>query len=359
MSAPPALQSGVPTIELDGRPSALLETSLLSLVVEDGVDGLATCEATFQSVGVAPGGGVGFPLFDPDVVDFGADIVITAGAADAHGTLFRGRVVGMLAAFPADGTAELTLLADDGLVDLRTTRRTRVFENVSDAQIAASVAAEHGLAADVAGGGPVHAVVTQLDQSDLAFMRERARGCGAELWLDGRTLHLAGRAERRTRPVPFSHRQNLREAQLRADLAGQRTAVAVSGWDPGTKAAIDVAAGPTAMAGERRVAAAAGFEILERAFGERVERVLHAFPLAVDEAQGLADARFRRQARRFVTGEVLVDGDARVRVGATVDLLGLGARLTGTYDVVAVRHLFDLVIGFRTVASVERAEVGT
>ena len=38
--------------------------------------------------------------------------------------------------------------------------------------------------------GPRYDVVQQLNQSDLAFLRERARLVQAELWCDGRTLHL-------------------------------------------------------------------------------------------------------------------------------------------------------------------------
>lgn len=356
MTATPAFYPGLPTVDVSGRRSAVLETSMLSLVVAEETDGLFTCEATFHNAGVASGG-VGFPLFDRQVIDFGSDFVVRAGVADSHGQLFAGRVTGLEASFPQDGTAELTVFADDRLQDLRMTRRTRLFEDMTDAEIVDGIAAEHGLTADATISGPSHRVVAQLDQSDLAFIRERASRSGAEIWLEGTTLHVAARQDRRSEPISCSHRQNLREARLRADLTSQHTRVAVSGWNPSAKEAIDVSAGGEVLSAERSGGATSGFEILEGAFGDRPERLVHAVPLDVGEAQELADARFRRQARRFVSGEILVDGDARVRVGATVELLGIGPWFTGTYDVVCVQHLFDLDDGFRTVAMVERSEV--
>ena len=356
MTVLPALYSGVPTVTVDGDASAVLESAVTSMVVEDAADGLATCEIGFENQGFA-GGGIGFPLLDPSLVDFGSSLLLQAGGGEAFGDLFAGTVTAVEVGFPQGGTARLTLLADDALQPLRRQRRTRVFEDMSDADILDRVAREHGLSADVSGGDTRHRVVAQLDQSDLAFVRDRARRMGAEVAAAGTRLIVQPRPDRRGEPVTLSYRQNLREAQLSADLGRLVTEVAVSGWDPGTKQAIDVSAGPSTMASERETGGTAGWELLERVRGGLVDRVAHAVPLAVDEAQALADARFRQQARRFVTGRLVVDGDARVRVGGVVELAGIGPWHTGTYDVTGVRHLFDLDEGFRTVVDVERAEL--
>jgi hypothetical protein len=46
-----------------------------------------------------------------------------------------------------------------------------------------------GLSAKVRADGPTYKILAQVNQSDLAFLRERARTIDAELWLDGRTLN--------------------------------------------------------------------------------------------------------------------------------------------------------------------------
>jgi hypothetical protein len=71
----------------------------------------------------------------------------------------------------------------------------------------------------------------------------------------------------------------------------------------------------------------------------------------------MAEGRFLAMARGFVSGEVVADGDARLRVGSQVELAGLGSWFSGVYDVVGTLHLFDLGLGYRTHVHVERAEL--
>ena len=90
----------------------------------------------------------------------------------------------------------MVVLAEDPLMRLRMTRRMRTYTEVTDADIARQIAGEHGLDADVSLDGPRYDVVQQLNQSDLAFLRERARLLQAELWCSGRTLHFRDRSAR-------------------------------------------------------------------------------------------------------------------------------------------------------------------
>ena len=64
-------------------------------------------------------------------------------------------------------------------------------------------------------------------------------------------------------------------------------------------------------------------------------------PLASDEARTVAEAHYRTAARRFVTGEGVAEGDARIRVGAPVSCPAWGRCSTAPYYVTAVRHTFD------------------
>src|SRR6202020_65760 len=92
---------------------------------------------------------------------------------------------------------ELLVLAEDRLQDLRLTRRTRTFENLTDSDLFQSVASQYGMQTNIQVSGPTYRVLAQINQSDLAFLRERARSIDAELWIDGSTLHAETRANRR------------------------------------------------------------------------------------------------------------------------------------------------------------------
>src|SRR5690606_29448693 len=100
-----------------------------------------------------------------------------------------------------------------------TTRRFRTYENTTDAQIAEEIAREHGIAAEAAGSGPTYDRVQQWNQSDLAFLRERAAQIRAEVWIQDDTLHFQTRSGRRGTEITLVHGNQLLDVQLRADLA--------------------------------------------------------------------------------------------------------------------------------------------
>ena len=78
-----------------------------------------------------------------------------------------------------------------GMFDLRMTRRSRHFEQMSDADVIRQIAQDHGLSAEVDVPGSAHTVLAQVNQSDLAFLRERARAAGVELWVEDTRLRAA------------------------------------------------------------------------------------------------------------------------------------------------------------------------
>ena len=97
-----------------------------------------------------------------------------------------------------------------------------------------------------------------------------------------------------------------------------------------------------------------GASIVRTAFGERKETLTHAVPWTTDEAQARASAHFRQIARTFVTARGVADTDPGLRVGATVNLTGIGSILEGNYYVTEVSHLFDGDGGLRTEFAAER-----
>ncbi len=73
---------------------------------------------------------------------------------------------------------------------------------------------------------------------------------------------------------------------------------------------------------------------------------------------GAATSLHLARARRFVTGSGTAAGSPGVRVGARVNLEGLGKPFNGEYRVTRTRHSFDLMNGYRTDFDVERAGMG-
>jgi phage protein D len=353
---PPTVYVPRPQIAVDGAPADSLTASALSLLVEETTEGLFRCELCCYNYGLRRGG-TGYLFFDRGAVEFGKELRVTLGPPELAAPVFTGRISGIEAEYPQEGGGRVVILAEDGLQALRMTRRTRVFTDVSDADLFQQIAGEHGLTPQVDVSGPTYAAVAQLNQSDLAFLRERARCAGAELWVDGTTLHAKARPDRGAGTVDLEYGANLIAFSVRADLAEQCTELGVAGWDVAAKEAIEETADDSVLGAELG-GDSSGASVLRASLGERKERLVHTVPLSSAEARTYAQAAFRARARRFVTGSGLADGDPRIRVGAVVNLSDLGGLFDGRYFVVRARHSYDDAEGYRTEFDVERAGLG-
>jgi phage protein D len=342
------LSAARPTINLGGQDDISLESGLLSLVIAETSQGLYRCEAMF---GNWDGGD--FRYLDRDKLDFGKAFKIKL----LDTTLFEGRITGLEAHYPDRSPPEITVLAEDRLQDLRMTRRTRSFEDMVDADVFKQIANDHGLTPSVDVTGPKHTSLAQVNQSDLAFLRDRARAIDAEVWVEDRTLYAKQRASRSRGTVKLGYRNQLHEFSVTADLSQQRSSVTVSGWDVGSKDAIKSEATDSAIQGEL-AGGASGASILASALGERKEVLAHVVPHTGAEAQSRAEAHFRAIARRFVVGRGVAAPDARLRVGVYVELDGLGSLFNGKYYLSEVQHLFDGHRGLRTEFTGERPSLG-
>jgi phage protein D len=347
-----AVVAALPTINVDGQDRSELSAQLLAMTVREDALGLYGCEAEFGNWGAVSGGRIGFRYFDRALLDFGKRFKVKIGS----NVLFDGRVMGLRATFPEGAPPRILVVADDPLQELRMTRRTRTFTNVTDSAVLQTIASDHSLTPNISISGPTHSVLAQVNQSDLAFVRERARAVGAEVWVDGSTLYAKPRTSRSSATTTLTWQRELREFVATADLAGQRTEVTVSGWDVAAKTAIKAQATSSVVTAEIGNDTS-GISILQQV-GARKENLAHVVPLTTAEAQGAADAFLRASARRFVTGRGVVETSAGLRVGSQVELKALGPMFSGRYIVTAVRHRFDGVAGIRTEFDVERAGIG-
>ena len=355
MATPTAYVSR-PQILIGGQANNLLSDDVLSVLVEETVEGLYRCEASFNNYGQRAKGG-DYLYFGRDTLDFGKDFAIQLGPGDLARQVFKGRISAIEAEYPLGGGAQVLVLAEDRLQDLRMTRRTRSFEDMSDENVIQQIAQEHSLTPQLNLNGPTYKALTQVNQSDLAFIRERARSIDAEVWIDDTTLNASTRADRNAGSIDLAYGVNLISFSVRADLAQQCTELGVAGWDVAAKDAIEETADESAISAELN-GATGGSSILQSAFAERKERIVHNVPLTSEEARAIAQARYRTRARRFIIGSGTSDGDARIRVGSTVNLTGLGSLFNGSYYVARVRHTYDAVSGFRSEFDVERPGLG-
>ena len=329
------LKESRPTVVVDNEVNGPLGGGLLTLMIVENTNGLYRCEARFGNWG-EKNSTTDFLYFDRSVLDFGKDFEIKLG----NDSIFKGKIMGLEGNFPEGQSPEISVLAEDRFQDLRMTRRTRTFADVSDADVIKQIATDHGLTPEVDVPGPTYKVLAQVNQSDLAFIRDRARSIDAEVWMSDKTLHAKAHTGRNGDKLQMTYGNQLREFNVLADLAMQRTSVAVNGWNISNKAAMQFEATDSAISSELN-GDTSGVSILQSALGQRKEALAHTIPLNDQEAQHEAEAFFRMSARRFVVGHGTAETNKSLRAGSQLDLQGLGPLFNGKYYVAEVKHIFD------------------
>ena len=320
--------------------------------ISESIHGLYHCEARFGNWG-PKGNSIGFMYFDRSKLDFGKPMQIKID----QDKIFDGRISALEANFAEARPPEISVLLEDRFQDMRMTQRTRTFADVSDSDVINRIASDYGLQPNIDVSGPTYKVLAQVNQSDLSFLRERARSIDAEVWLDDRNLYCKARGKRNNGTVKVNYSSELREVTVIADLAGQRSSISVNGWDISGKSAMTYEAKEQVVSGELN-GDSSGISILKSAFGERKEALAHTVPLSSREAQAEAEAVMQMTARRFVVAHGLAQGDAKLRVGTYIDMQGLGPLFSGKYYLAHVKHVFDGTLGFRTEFTAERPGIG-
>lgn len=344
-----------PIVNLDGQDNQELGDLLRSLLIVETVQGLYRCETELANWG-EKNGSTGYLLFDGATVDFGKLWKIKlARVADVQ-IIFEGRITGLEAQFPSRQPPYITVLAEGRFQGLRMTRRTRTFEEVTDADIINRIASDHGLQPDVSVRGPLHRLLAQANQSDLAFLRERARASGVELWVEGNVLHAKPRNSNR---LALGYGRSLSEFSALADLAQRQTGMTVTGRGVSDQQVVNGTASALVARADLDSDQAGGSGDLSSVLAARKNTIRRMPARPEDEASAAAETFFRDGAGRFLAGYGVAEFTRELRAGATVDLQGLGPLFSGKYYVSAIQHLFDNDRGFRTEFVAERPGLGS
>jgi uncharacterized protein len=347
-----------PTLRFGSNAHAAADELLQTLEMREAVGGLSSMEMTFTDWGpAAHGQGVDFAFADGRILKLGTEVTAYAGSTAAPQEIFRGRISALECHAPQDGPPLISALAEDALQAARKTRRARVFDRSSPADIVRAIAAEHGLTPVLRDGldQPV-SDWTQMNQSDLAFLREVLERTDADLQVVGAELQAGPRSGPARNAVELRLHDNLLSVSVMADLANQPSEIRVSGYDP---VAGESVAGHATDGRLGPGSGVTGPALVRRALGgTRAETIGHAEALTQGEADLLAKAVFQRRARQFVKVQGRAAGNPALRVGTHVTLERVSPIVAGTYIVTEAVHHFDQRTGYITRFCAESAYFG-
>ncbi len=283
---------------------------------------------------------------DAQLFAVGAVVEVKLGYAGQLASMFKGEVTGLEPTFTADRLPSLTVRGYDRRHRLTRGRQTRTFLQKKDSDIAAQIARESGLTADVVDSKVTHEYVAQVNQTDFDFLLERAGRINYEVVVADKSLRFAPVSNDAGAVLTLLADQDLLEFYPRLSAAGQVSEVAVRGWDPKNKKEIvgKAQAGDevSTMAGKQSAAS-----LSKKAFGA-ASGVLVALPVQTQaEADQMAVARFNSAALALVSGEGVCGGRTDLRPGKVIEIGGVGKRFGGQYYVTATAHTYTPA-GYRT-----------
>ncbi|TAK74771.1 MAG: phage late control D family protein [Aquabacterium sp.] len=317
---------------------------VISLTVLDDADAMSMCLLTLKGWdGVA----MKVKWMDDELFAEGNPIEVEMGYRDRTSLLFSGEIVGLEPEFAEGRPPTLALRCYDWRHRLARLRRTHTYLESKDSDIAARIAREAGMRADVEDSGVVLPYVLQHNQTDYEFLRQRAQRIGWEVLARARDLVFRPRRVDADATVVLRRESELLDFRPRLSTMGLAGSLELKGWSPQDKRELSARAGsgdePALMAGS-----ALGVSAAARAFPRNGSTVVDEPVHGQEEAGQLARAAARGMGLGYIRAEGLCIGEPLLRAGINVRVDGLGRRFSGLYYVNSAEHRFDTRSGYRT-----------
>jgi len=294
----------------------------------------------------------GYKIVDSNVFKLGAELDLEIGFQSQFQRLMLGEIVSLEPGFSDTLGTVFIVRAYDKSYRLRRNKPIRpAFLNMRDSDIARQLAREAGLQANVDRTPIIHEYLQQTG-SDWRFLKSRADANGYKLFVQFNTLFFQRPDQAKTNPILLKRGQDLIQLNLRLSAVDQPNLHIVRGWDARQKKPLVAKATPGTSA-VVAVGTTLGAQITAKAFGEGRSITFDTPVFSQAEAEQLAKAQFSDRAQHFIQGEGVCLGIPAMKAGDKIDLLNMGKRFSGLYNLTRVTHIINKN-GYRTKFSIER-----
>lgn len=337
----------VPEIKilLDG--SEIPKTTLRKLVnarVSLLLDGSDMCKVTFEDDDMG--------LQDSASFAIGKEISISMGYAQKFEKLIEAEIVRVEHQYSTAGASTISLTGFDKMFRLNRTKESRSFLKMKDSDIASKIASELGLSADVDATSTVHEYLFQNNQSNLDFLKLRAKRINYEVRVEESKLLFKKLKTQSSEEVELKWDRDLVEFNPKIDATKIVEEVTVTGWNPKTKELIK----GVAKAGSevKIVSGSEGSKKISGKYGKASKNYKVDSPLTTQaEADAMAKARLTWLSMEYIFGDGICVGEPKIKVGKVIKISGIGKKVSGNYYVHSCEHIFNNS-GYKTHFEVKR-----
>ncbi|MEZ4643475.1 MAG: VgrG-related protein [Chloroflexota bacterium] len=294
-------------------------------------------------------------LLDEGPFDLTKEIEITALKPDGtRVTLMKGEITALEPNFEAGMVAQLLVRGYDKSHRLYRETKSQAFLNKKDSDLAEEIARAAGLRAEVEATSTVYDHIYQHNQSDLAFLMQRAWRIGYECFVADGKLYFRRPPQNGT-AVTLTWGRELTSFRPRMTLAEQVDEVIVKGWDADQQKAVVGQAQngrlyPSIQESKNGANWAGNF-------GAGKLIIVDEPVVSQAEANALAAARLDELSGAFIEAEGVAYRRPDIKAGSMVTLAGLGKRFSGTYLVTNATHTYN-ADGLKTVFTVRGSRTG-
>ena len=228
----------------------------------------------------------------------------------------------------------------DGLHKLRFGTKMRSFKDMKDSDIASSIASDISLTPSVEDSESMHPYIFQNNQSNYEFLLERAKRIGYEIQVEDKNFIYRKSKEKDTPGITLEFGKDLQSFSAQIKTLTEGNSVEVRGWNIKNKEVITSTASSgsetTKMTGKE-----SGYEMSGSAFADfKASSVSIVDNTIIDatDAENIAKAKYNSMLGEFLTGDGKSIGNPKLKAGKTIEIKGIGERLSGVYYVISSVH---------------------
>jgi len=278
----------------------------------------------------------------------GNEVVVKLGYSRQFTKMIAGEIVKIDYSFDTGSQTTVSLIGFDKSFRLSRTKYSRSFLKMKDSDIARKIAGEMGLKADITSTSQTHEYVFQNNQSNLSFLKLRAKRLDFEVEVEENTLIFKEtRHTKKKHTVVLKWDKNLMEFHPKIDITKVVDEVVITGWDPKTKKLVK----GKAKAGDEKntFGTKDGAKTAVSKYGSSSSRTFKVdSPLTTqEEANNMAKSKLNKLNMNYLTGDGVCIGEPLIRAGRNITVNGVGSRVSGDYYIVSAEHVFT-VKGYRT-----------
>lgn len=334
------------SIAIDGSRNRDIETAVVSLVVDDVLEGHSMF--TLRLFDEIDERSLEFKWLDCSLLDpaRGREISISINYAErssAAPTLFSGYITSLAPSFPSSGAPSLTVEGYDHSYKLQKTGRQKTFEKINDySDIVKNIAAQNSIGigkVDKTNVKPKDRVIIDAEQSDYLYLRKLAERFGYDFFVRDKKLYFVDPTRSRQSPITLRWGRDLISFSPRMSATQVVSAVTVKGYSQQRDSDPIKAQASAADIGFLETGARSASDLVKSGALKPAEVSLHSYSVCSDqEAKAMAKAMMIRANNSFIEGTCEAMGNPAIRAGSDVKIEGVGTRFEGVYRVKRARH---------------------